>query len=102
MPKSRMRMRPSPSNIQVGADGRIRILDFGIAKTVTVARSLTVHEFGSPNYCSPERLNRSEVDTDADLWALGVTLYEMVAGSPPYQAEDTQRLEHLIQSKRPP
>jgi serine/threonine protein kinase len=91
-----------PSNIQLGADGRIRLLDFGIAKSVTVARSLTVHEFGSPNYCSPERLNRSEVDTDADLWALGVTLYEMVAGSPPYQADDTRRLEHLIQSKRPP
>jgi hypothetical protein len=91
-----------PSNIQVAADGRIRLLDFGIAKSVTVQRTLTVHEFGSPNYCSPERLNLSQVDTDADLWALGVTLYEMVAGSPPYQADDTQRLEHLIQSKRPP
>jgi serine/threonine-protein kinase len=91
-----------PSNIQVAADGRIRLLDFGIAKSVTMQRSLTVHQFGSPNYCSPERLNRSQVDTDADLWALGVTLYEMVAGSPPYQADDTQRLEHLIQSKRPP
>src|ERR1051325_1123535 len=91
-----------PSNIQVGADGRIRLLDFGIAKSVTPMRNLTMHQFGSPNYCSPERLDRSEVDTDADLWALGVTLYEMVAGSPPYQAEDTRRLEGLIQSRRPP
>jgi len=91
-----------PSNIQVGADGRIRLLDFGISKTVTLLRNLTVHEFGSPNYCSPERLDRSQVDTDADLWSLGVTLYEMVAGSPPYQADDTKKLEHLIQSKRPP
>jgi tRNA A-37 threonylcarbamoyl transferase component Bud32 len=91
-----------PSNIQVGADGYIRLLDFGIAKSVTLLRNLTVHEFGSPNYCSPERLDRSQVDTDADLWSLGVTLYEMVAGSPPYQADDTRKLEHLIQSKRPP
>jgi Protein kinase domain len=91
-----------PSNIQLGADGRIRLLDFGIAKSVTVLRNLTVHQFGSPNYCSPERLDRSQVDTDSDLWALGVTLYEMVAGSPPYQAEDTRRLEGLIQSRRPP
>jgi hypothetical protein len=91
-----------PSNIQVAADGRIRLLDYGIAKTVTFVRNLTVHEFGSPSYCSPERLDSSQVDTDADLWSLGVTLYEMVAGSPPYQADDTQRLEVLIQSKRPP
>jgi hypothetical protein len=91
-----------PSNIQVAADGRIRLLDYGIAKTVTFVRNLTVHEFGSPSYCSPERLDSSQVDTDADLWSLGVTLYEMVAGSPPYQADDTGRLEVLIQSKRPP
>jgi serine/threonine protein kinase len=91
-----------PSNIQVGADGRIRLLDFGIAKSVTLLHDLTGHEFGSPNYCSPERLDRSQVDTGADLWSLGVTLYEMVAGSPPYQADDTRKLEHLIQAKRPP
>jgi serine/threonine protein kinase len=91
-----------PSNIHLGADGRIRLLDFGIAKCVTLLHNLTMHEFGSPNYCSPERLGRAQIDTDADLWALGVTLYEMVAGSPPYQAESTQKLENLIQSRRPP
>ena len=43
--------------------------------------------FGSPGYCSPERLTRSEVDQQSDLWAVGATLYEMLAGVPPYQAE---------------
>src|SRR6185369_8416597 len=62
----------------------------------------TVHQFGSPSYCSPERLTRAEVDPHSDLWALGATLYEMLAGVPPYQAEDTRKLERLIQSKRPP
>jgi hypothetical protein len=42
------------------------------------------------------------VDHHADLWALGVTLYEMVAGTPPYQAQDTRKLENLILSRRPP
>src|SRR5262249_43510982 len=58
--------------------------------------------FGSPSYCSPERLGRSAVDAQADLWAVAVTLYEMAAGVPPYQAEDTRKLERLIQSRRPP
>ncbi len=42
------------------------------------------------------------MDRHADLWAVGVTLYEMVAGVPPYQAQDTRKLEALIQSRRPP
>ncbi|MBZ5611698.1 MAG: protein kinase [Acidobacteriia bacterium] len=91
-----------PSNIQIGADDEVRLLDFGIAKALTFTHSRTNLSLGSPSYCSPERLSRGQVDRHADLWAVGVTLYEMVAGSPPYQAEDTRKLEALIQSRRPP
>src|SRR6202043_2087945 len=78
------------------------LLDFGISKAITFTHHLTHHNLGSPSYCSPERLRRSQVDPHSDLWALGATLYEMVAGYPPYQAQNTQRLEELIRSKRPP
>ncbi|MGI8743740.1 MAG: protein kinase domain-containing protein [Bryobacteraceae bacterium] len=91
-----------PSNIQIGLNDEVRLLDFGIAKAITFTHNRTHHTFGSPSYCSPERLSRAKVDHQADLWALGVTLYEMVAGSPPYQAETTRKLETLIQSRRPP
>ena len=91
-----------PSNIQIGSDDEVRLLDFGIAKALTFTHSRTHMSLGSPSYCSPERLSRGLVDLHADLWAVGVTLYEMVAGSPPYQAEDTRKLEALIQSRRPP
>jgi serine/threonine protein kinase len=91
-----------PTNLQIGSSGELKLLDFGIAKVITATHNLTRHNFGSPNYCSPERLSNSQVDPSADLWALGVTLYEMVAGAPPYQAQDTRRLENLIQSRRPP
>lgn len=91
-----------PSNIQIGANDEVRLLDFGIAKVLTFTHSRTHLHLGSPGYCSPERLSRGQVDRHADLWAVGVTLYEMVAGSPPYQAQDTRKLEELIQSRRPP
>ena len=91
-----------PSNIHLGAHDTVRLLDFGIAKTLRADCNATVHNFGSPSYCSPERLTRDEVEPQSDLWALGATLYEMLAGAPPYQAEDTRKLEGLIRSKRPP
>ncbi|HTQ57877.1 MAG TPA: serine/threonine-protein kinase [Bryobacteraceae bacterium] len=91
-----------PSNVHLGPNETVRLLDFGIAKTLRPNRDFTYHNFGSPGYCSPERLDRSLVDQQADLWAVAVTLYEMVAGRPPYQAEDTHKLEQLIQSRRPP
>jgi len=91
-----------PSNIHLGLNETVRLLDFGIAKALRPDRDSTFHNFGSPSYCSPERLGRSLLDQQADLWAVGVTLYEMVTGSPPYQAENTRKLERLIQSGRPP
>jgi len=91
-----------PSNIQICPDGAVRLLDFGISKAITFTHHLTYHNLGSPSYCSPERLLRAQVDPHSDLWALGATLYEMVSGFPPYQAQSTQKLEELIRSKRPP
>ena len=91
-----------PSNIQLGPHDTVRLLDFGIAKTLRANGDATVHQFGSPSYCAPERLARSAVDEHSDLWAVGATLYEMLAGVPPYRAQDTHKLESLIRSKRPP
>ncbi|HYW43121.1 MAG TPA: serine/threonine-protein kinase [Bryobacteraceae bacterium] len=91
-----------PSNIHLGPADTVRLLDFGIAKALRADGDATSHHFGSPGYCSPERLNRSEVDQQSDLWAVGATLYEMLSGVPPYQAESTRKLESLIRSRRTP
>ena len=91
-----------PSNIQIGPHDEVWLLDFGIAKFISETRNLTSHNLGSPAYCSPERLSKAQVDPQADLWAAAVTLYEMIAGIPPYQARTTRKLENLIQSRRPP
>lgn len=91
-----------PANIQIGPNGEVWLLDFGIAKAITATRNLTQHNLGSPAYCSPERLKSGHVDPFSDLWAVGVCLYEMISGLPPYQAQTTRKLENLIQSRRPP
>jgi protein kinase-like protein len=91
-----------PSNVHLGPNDTVRLLDFGIAKTLRADADDTAHQFGSPSYCSPERLMRSAVDQQSDLWAVGATLYEMLSGQPPFQADSTRKLESLIRSKRPP
>jgi hypothetical protein len=91
-----------PKNIRIDARGNTRVLDFGIAKALSLSRRLTRNEFGSVPYASPERLDSGEVNAQSDLWSLAVMLYEMVTGLQPYQAESTERLERMIRSRIPP
>ena len=91
-----------PRNIRIDARGEVRVLDFGIAKALSLSRRLTRNEFGSVPYASPERLETGTVDAGSDLWSLAVMLYEMVTGMQPYQADSTERLERMIRSRIPP
>jgi eukaryotic-like serine/threonine-protein kinase len=76
-----------PENIMVGADGSIKLIDFGIAMKED-ARRLTFTELspalGTPDYIAPEQVKGQRGDQRSDIYALGVMLYEMLAGQPPY------------------
>lgn len=87
-----------PRNIRVTPAGDIKVLDFGIAKALSLTRNYTQNIFGSVQYSSPQRLLTGEVDVGADLWAAGVILYEMIVGRPYFQAENGPKLDHLIRS----
>ena len=91
-----------PRNVRITSAQEVKVLDFGTAKALSLSRKVTRNDFGSVAYLSPERLETGEVDARADLWALGVVLYEMLRGAPPFQAADTRRLERLILARRPP
>ncbi len=84
-----------PSNLFLCRDtGIIKVLDFGIAKRVAAkeaAITLGVAPLGTPQYMSPEQVRcAKDVDARTDIWSLGVTLYELVCGRPPYNHDVAQ------------
>jgi serine/threonine protein kinase len=91
-----------PRNIRVLDGDEIKVFDFGIAKALSLSRKVTRNDFGSIAYLSPERLESGEIDVQAELWAVGVLLYEMVSGVQPFRAADTRRLEQWIRARQPP
>jgi serine/threonine protein kinase len=99
-----------PENIfltERGGERAAKLLDFGISKnlqrgddeTLSLTRPGAV--VGTPYYLSPEQARGDRVDHRADLWAMGVVLYEMLTGSLPYKAENYNRLIVKILTTRP-
>ncbi len=92
-----------PANIKLAADGRVKLLDFGLAKAwtgdagrspeVSNSPTLLVHGtaagviLGTAGYMSPEQARGKPVDKRADVWAFGVVLFELLTGQPMFQGE---------------
>lgn len=91
-----------PKNIRVNGRGDLKVLDFGISKGLSLSGRLTTAVFGSRSYMSPEWVESGRLDHQVDLWALGVVLYEMLAGHLPYQAESVRQLELALRGGAPP
>ncbi|MEN3041343.1 MAG: serine/threonine-protein kinase [Bacteroidia bacterium] len=79
-----------PSNIMITAGGRVKILDFGVARIIQTDQTLTRTgmRLGTLLYMSPEQVKGlREIDHRSDIYSLGVVLYEMLTGRPPYPAD---------------
>lgn len=78
-----------PQNIVVSQDGRVKIIDFGIALPSTGSRDAE-DVLGSVHYISPEQAMDGSADRRSDVYSLGATMYEMVTGVPPFEGTDTE------------
>jgi len=92
-----------PGNIMLDGSGRVRLMDFGLARrverqTFTLAGSV----LGTPEYMSPEQARGETTDGRSDLYSAGVILFEMLSGRPPFEGKDTIAILRLHVESPPP
>ncbi len=106
-----------PANIKVRADGTVKVLDFGLAKAIEPASSLSANAMNSPTlsmhatmpgvilgtaaYMAPEQARGKIVDKRADIWAFGVVLYEMLTGSTPFAGDTVTDIIAAVVTREP-
>ncbi|SDD75598.1 serine/threonine-protein kinase [Aquimonas voraii] len=96
-----------PSNVMVDEDGRVRLLDFGLARFLDAEpqeRTQTAARFLTPAYAAPEQLRGERITIATDVYALGALLYELLAGTAPFELADRSAgaAEQLILEATPP
>ncbi|MEL6822742.1 MAG: serine/threonine-protein kinase, partial [Calditrichota bacterium] len=85
-----------PEHIMVNAEGQVKLLDFGLARLSEQQNSATQNlQLFSPAYASPEQIVGNLLTTSTDVYSLGVILYELLTGKPPYDLKDRTALQAL-------
>jgi tetratricopeptide (TPR) repeat protein len=86
-----------PENIIIDQDARVKILDFGLAKLKGVSKlTKETSTLGTIHYMSPEQIQGKELNQTSDIWSLGIVLYELLTGEPPFSGEYEQAVSYAI------
>ncbi|HTW97758.1 MAG TPA: protein kinase, partial [Acidimicrobiales bacterium] len=93
-----------PGNVLITGDGQVKVTDFGIARAIGSDEQVTQTGLvmGTATYFSPEQAQGLPVDARSDVYALGVVLYEMLAGRPPFTGDTPVAIAFQHVSKQPP
>jgi serine/threonine protein kinase len=93
-----------PENVMIDVHGNVKIMDFGIARSMEAATRLTGSMVGTPAYMAPEQVAGKAVDYRTDIYSLGLMLYEMFTGVQTFQADApvAVALKQMRESPRPP
>src|SRR6202008_2185645 len=93
-----------PHNVLIDGDGRVRVTDFGIARAGASDMTETGSIMGTAQYLSPEQAQGRPVDERADLYAIGIVLYELLTGQVPFDADSpvTVALKQVSEEPVPP
>jgi serine/threonine protein kinase len=90
-----------PSNIIISIDGNVKILDFGLAKLIGKNITQTISTKGTIKYMAPEVIRGLPVDHRADMWSLGIILFEMLTGHIPFKGNFAEPLMYSIVNQKP-
>jgi TolB-like protein/tRNA A-37 threonylcarbamoyl transferase component Bud32 len=90
-----------PDNVFLTREGVVKLLDFGLARTADSRMSGPGAVEGTVAYMSPEQASGQQADQRSDVWALGVILFEMLAGGRPFAADDPRAVLDLILTREP-
>ncbi|MEQ1794568.1 MAG: serine/threonine-protein kinase [Nitrospira sp.] len=85
-----------PANIMITEGATVKVMDFGIAKMASSSKTQTNIVLGTPTYMSPEQIAGKKVDGRSDVFSLGVVLFELLSGRPPFTADNVSALLFAI------
>ena len=91
-----------PGNIMVNSEGVVTVVDFGIARLVDFSRTHTNMMIGTPAYMAPELFRKKKADERTDIWAVGVTLYELICYQRPFSGDGYDIISSIMEDEHPP
>jgi len=95
-----------PQNVLIDAKGEVKLMDFGVARMAEAPDAMTQQGFivGTPHYMSPEQVQGKQLDARTDVYAMGIMLYELLAGHRPFESSSLTGVlaAHITEKARPP